>query len=140
MDGSSDKKYYIHINKKVKIEVSKEQYIQHHKEREHHKYLKKEERKVTIMSYEGLGENLSAEDIISDWKVDVEESAIKNIMIESLHNAIKTLSQEELLLIDRLIYQEKSERKVASEIGISHTAVGKRWDKLLRKLRDLLNE
>ena len=105
MDGSNDKKYYIHINKNVKIEVSKEQYIQHHKEREHHKYLKKEEMKVPIMSYEGLGENLSAEDIISDRNVDVEESAIKNIMIESLHNAIKTLSEEEFFLIDRLIYQ-----------------------------------
>ena len=59
-------------------------------------------------------------------------------MIGELRRILTTLSKDELELIEHLVYEEKSEREVADKYGISHTAVGKRWDKLCEKLRKLL--
>lgn len=134
---NKDKTYKIYISN-TEFEVSEEEYKEHHKIMEHSKYLRKEERKVKILSYESLDDGLSAEDIIPDTSVDVEETAINNVMIGELRKILTTLSKDELELIEHLVYEEKSEREVAKKYGISHTALGKRWDKLCEKLRKLL--
>ena len=51
--NNDDKTYKIYISD-TEFEVSEEEYKEHHKIMEHSKYLRKEERKVTILSYEGL--------------------------------------------------------------------------------------
>ena len=135
--NNDDKTYKIYISD-TEFEVSEEEYKEHHKIMEHSKYLRKEERKVTILSYEGLMEELNVDGIVADESVNVEERAITNVMIDELRKILKTLSKDELDLIDKIIYEEKSEREVADKYGISHTAVGKRWDKLCEKLRKLL--
>ncbi len=134
---NNDETYKIYISD-VEFEVSEEEYREHHKELEHSKYLRKEERKVKIVSYESLDDDLSAEDIIPDTSIDVEGTAINNVMIAELRKILTTLSKDELELIEHLIYEEKSEREVAKKYGITHTALGKRWDKLCDKLRKLL--
>ncbi len=134
---NNDETYKIYISD-VEFEVSEEEYKEHHREIEHSKYLRKEERKVKIVSYESLDDDLSAEDIIPDTSVDVEETAINNVMITELRKILTTLSKDELELIEHLIYEEKSEREVAKKYGITHTALGKRWDRLCDKLRKLL--
>ena len=135
--NNDDKTYKIYISD-TEFEVSEEEYKEQHKIMEHSKYLRKEERKVTILSYEGLMEELNVDSIVADESVNVEERAITNVMIDELRKILKTLSKDELDLIDKIIYEEKSEREVADKYGISHTAVGKRWDKLCEKLRKLL--
>lgn len=135
--NNNDKTYKIYISD-TEFEVSEEEYKEHHKIMEHSKYLCKEERKVKILSYENLDDGLSAEDIIPDTSVDVEETTINNVMIGELRKILTTLSKDELELIEHLVYEEKSEREVAKKYGISHTALGKRWDKLCDKLRKLL--
>lgn len=78
---------------------------------------------------------MSGEDIIADETVNVEGTAIQRVMIEKLRQTLKTLDEDELFLIQQLIYQEQSERELAKQLKISHTAVGKRWDKLKEKLK-----
>lgn len=134
---SDKRKYYIHIGE-TSFDVSEELYREYHREKEHSKYLRKEEKKVTIISYDVLSADLSADDIIADETVNVEEKAIQNVMAEKLKQVIKTLDENELYLIQQLIYQEQSERDIARKLKISHTAVGKRWDKLKEKLKKLL--
>ncbi len=135
-----DKKYTITISG-VEFDVTKEEYTKHHKDREHRKYLWKEERKVTIVSLDDIkSEDESYRDTIPDKSVNVEDTAINNVMIEELRKILKTLDKDELDLIDKLIYDEKSEREVAKKYGITHTALGKRWDKLRDKLRKLLEK
>lgn len=135
--NNDDKTYKIYISG-TEFEVSEKEYKEYYRDLEHSKYLHKEERKVKIVSYESLYDGLSAEEIISDTSVDVEETAINNVMIGELRRILTTLSKDELELIEHLVYEEKSEREVADKYGISHTAVGKRWDKLCEKLRKLL--
>ena len=135
--NNNDKTYKIYISD-TEFEVSEEEYKEHHKIMEHSKYLCKEERKVKILSYESLDDGLSAEDIIPDTSVDIEETVINNVMVGELRKILTTLSKDELELIEHLVYEEKSEREVAKKYGISHTALGKRWDKLCGKLCKLL--
>ena len=59
-------------------------------------------------------------------------------MLEMLLAALAELTDDERSLIDSLFYQEKSEREIAGEIGISSIAVHKRKHKILSKLRGIL--
>ena len=63
--NNDDKTYKIYISD-TEFEVSEEEYKEHHKIMEHSKYLRKEERKVTILSYEGLMEELNVDSIVAD--------------------------------------------------------------------------
>ena len=135
----NDKKYNIYINN-TKFEVSEEIYKEYYKEKEHSKYLRKEERKVSIVSYEELSNKLSAEDIIADDTVDVENEAINNIMISKLKEALKTLSEQELELINSLVYQEMSEREFSKRTGIPQKTVNNRKNKLFHKLKKILEK
>lgn len=135
--NNDDKTYKIYICG-TGFEVSEKEYKEYYRNLEHSKYLRKEEHKVKVVSYESLDDGLSAEDIIPDTSVDVEETAINNLMIDELRKILTTLNKDELELIEHLVYEEKSEREVAKKYGISHTALGKQWDKLCDKLRKLL--
>ena len=85
--NNGDKTYKIYISD-TEFEVSEAQYKAHHKIMEHSKYLRKEERKVTILSYEGLMEELNVDSIVADESVNVEERAISNVMIDELRKIL----------------------------------------------------
>lgn len=80
----------------------------------------------------------NGEVFIADERVDVEEEIVHKLMLEKLGNALGKLSSEELLLIDLLYSQLKSERETALLLGISQKAVNKRKVKLLRRLKKFL--
>ena len=61
-------------------------------------------------------------------------------MLEKLKNTIRKLSSEELLLIDLLYTQLKSEREVSEITGIPQTTVCYRKNKLLAKLKRFLEK
>ena len=131
-------KKFIYISN-TRFEVSEDFYKEYYREKEHSRYLHREEQKVTIVSYENLGVDLSAEDIIMDTDVNVEETVINKIMLERLNEILGTLNEEELYLLDKLIYNEESRREVGRRLSISHTAVSKRLGKLIKKLRYLMD-
>lgn len=67
----------------------------------------------------------------------VEEQILKKIEYEQLHKFISELSKEEQWLIHELYFEERTEREVAAELGLSQKAVNKRRQKILEKLRKL---
>lgn len=67
----------------------------------------------------------------------VEEQILKQIEYEQLHKFILELSKEEQWLIHELYFEERTEREVATELGLSQKAVNKRKQKILEKLRKL---
>lgn len=85
-------------------------------------------------------EGRDGEVFIADSKVNVEEEVVHKIMLDKLKSALNKLSAEELLLIDMLYTQLKSEREIASELGVSQNAVNKRKKKLLGQLKKLLEK
>ena len=77
---------------------------------------------------------------IADETVNVEEEAIHNMMIEKLRKGLSALSDEELYIIDHLIYQERTERELAKKLNISQNTVHIRKVKILEKLKNFLEK
>ena len=132
------KRYYWKINGYL-YEVSEEQYFEYKYEQNRHDYLKKNEQEALILSLDAMGaEGKNGEVFIADERVNVEDEVVHKLMLEKLKNALGKLSSEELLLIDLLYSQLKSERETAMLLGISQKAVNKRKVKLLRRLKKFL--
>lgn len=134
------KKYYVKAAGYL-YEVSKEIHDQYKREDRRHRYLKETQKDVSILSYHALdGDSMSGENLIADEQVDVEGAAIRNVMLEKLREGLSTLTDDELYIIEYLIYQEKTERELAKKLHISQIAVHKRKVKILEKLRKFLEK
>ena len=86
-------------------------------------------------SYERL---LEEHNLPADEQADVESIVLSKIVREQLHEAIRNLEEEERYLIFQLFFQERSERDMAAELGISQKAVNKRRHKILKKLKKFI--
>lgn len=86
-------------------------------------------------SYERL---LEAEKQFAQDALDVEDIAVRTVMLESLNKAIHSLHEDEAKIIFSLFYQEKSEVELARELGIPRTTLRSRKEKILEKLKKLL--
>ena len=71
----------------------------------------------------------------SDRHESVEDMVLRKISVERLHTALSTLSEKERELIETLFFEEKTERDVASAMGISQPAGHKEKNKILKKLK-----
>ena len=58
------------------------------------------------------------------------------MLIEQLRKAIRSLTDEEREIIQKIYFEEQSLRSVASDRNISHPALMKKRDKILKKLED----
>lgn len=67
----------------------------------------------------------------SDRHESVEDMVLRKISVERLHTALSTLSEKERELIETLFFEEKTERDVASAMGISQPAVHKQKNKIM---------
>ena len=99
--------------------------------------LKKQKKGIVILSYNAMDtDEMTGESTIADETVNVEDTAIKNVMIDELHKALSILSDEELHIINALFYEQITERNLAERLHISQPAVNKRKNKILNKLKD----
>lgn len=143
-------KYYIGLNGQT-FEVSKELYETYYKGQRKEKYfthdLKQEHTKVdketgemiVIPSREDSYERLlEAEKQFAEEAEDVEDVAVRAVMLEKLNEALHTLTDEETAIIHALFYQEISEVELAKKLGIARTTLQSRKYKILEKLRKLL--
>lgn len=143
-------KYYIALDGQT-FEVSRELYEAYYKGRRKEKYftqdLKQERTRVdqetgqiTVIpsredSYERL---LEAEKQFAEDTEDIEEVAIRAVMLEKLTAALHTLTDEEKTIIHALFYQEISEVELAKQLGIARTTLQSRKYRIFEKLRNLL--
>ena len=135
-----DKKYYWKMNGYI-YEVTKEQYYRYRKEQDRHDYLREAEEEAVILSLDSLGgEGKDGVNFIADPNVNVEEEVVHRIMLDKLRVALNKLSSEELMLIDLLFTQLKSEREISKLTGIPQKSVNNRKKKLLEKLRNHISE
>lgn len=134
-----NKKYFLFVNGK-KIEVSEEIYKAYWQEKNHENYLKQIDRKKHLLLFSSFDHDGHFEESIIDEDVDVEKIVQTYMMIDALRNAISKLSDEEREIIDRLYLNDETLRKVAQEKRISHTALIKRRNKILEKLKECIKE
>jgi len=76
---------------------------------------------------------------IPDGGTLVDEIVEDKLLLDMLFAALAELTDDERGLIDALFFEEKSEREIADDAGISQQAVSKRKGKILAKLKNLLN-
>ena len=96
------KKYYWIIDGKY-YEVSKETYQKFKREYDHARMLQRYENEVYVFSLDAMAtEETTGYDVIADLDVNVEETAVHNLMIEKLRDTMKKLDDEELDLIKQI--------------------------------------
>ena len=135
--------YYLYINGQA-VPVSEQVYrvYQHYERKEEYfsydlKTEKFQKETATFLpskedSYERL---LEKDRQFAASGVSVEEQAVSSVWLAAL---LQRLSEDEKEILYKIYFEEKSERIVSAEMGISKTALHQRKVKLLQKLKNYL--
>ena len=133
------KEYYLYVKGKA-ILVSEEVYKAYWKITEHEKYLQRKDWKYNVISFSALDYDGHFVDNIIDEKIDLEKIVEVKMQIEELNKALNTLTEEERDIITAIFFREESLRSIGERKNRSYQAIGKRRDKILEKLRKLLED
>ena len=71
---------------------------------------------------------------------DVEDKAINDILIEKMLSVLKALPERDIMLIDLLFFECKSENECASIMGTTQQNISKKKCRILCKLNELLKK
>lgn len=134
-----DKKYYIFVGGE-KIEVDQEVYKSYWQITNRERYLERLDRQNKLLFFSDLSTEYSFEDTIADENYDLEKIVETKMLIDRVREAIDSLNDEEREVIERLYYQDESLRSIATSKKISAPALLKRRNKILKKLKELLND
>ena len=142
-----DKKYYIIINGE-KYEISEEIYNIYYKSRRYEQYFMYEKKtgeiiiegeKVTFKdSLEISIEKLEQEGIEMKHNYNLEEDVLLKEKINTVHNALSKLTDEEYQIIKELFFNRRTERELAKRLNCSNVNLHKKKKKILKKLKDKL--
>ena len=134
------KKYQLPAEGKM-VDVTEEQDRAFYKCKRREKYLEERDQKHKLYHYSDLDtEELLGEEMFSyPNEESVEERIIDRLLIESLLRCVGKLPEEDQELIHALYYQGKSERTCADEFGISQKTINNQRNRILDKLRCLMN-
>ncbi|MDR1591855.1 MAG: sigma-70 family RNA polymerase sigma factor [Prevotellaceae bacterium] len=90
------------------------------------------------IQFSGLvGELDNFRELVSD-EDNPEEKVIAKFTGQALRNAYEQLNNDEQKLIAALFFEGKTERQYAGELGVYHNAVHKRKLRILKKLKNIL--
>ena len=138
-EAKPDKRFFIAMDDTI-LEVTHEQYIDYYKDKRRQKYVGEEAEAVGVFFAEDLSDSsISGEEIFVDTAPDVCDTAVKQILIEKVRDALAMLPQDEREFIVRIFFENRTERQLAKEYCISQVAVNKRKAKILTKLKQIMN-
>ena len=133
------KEHYLYIGGR-KVKVSKDIYKVYWREKEHEKYLEQVDRKNHLFLFSSLDNDGHFEENIIDESVDVEKIVETQMMIEVVRNAISRLNAEERDIIECLYFNDETLSSIARRKKVSYQAIQWRKNRILKKLRLLLEE
>ena len=135
-----DKKEYFLYVKGKEVKVNEDIYRAYGRITEHKKYLQRKDWKHNVISFSALDHDGHFVDNIIDEKIDLEKIVEVKMQIEELHKALNTLTKEERELMEAIFYKEESLRSIGKKEKVSYQTIGKRRDKILEKLRKILED
>ncbi|MBO5737295.1 MAG: sigma-70 family RNA polymerase sigma factor [Clostridia bacterium] len=149
--SSEAKKKYFEVWKMDKytllgVEVPEEKVKEFAKEKRRRKYVNevKKEMDISITSLDVITDDKSnivnGEEALALVNNDTEEKIVQKILEEELHKAIASLSKPERILIKALFFKGYTERQLACKYGVSQVAIHKRKQRILEKLKKILEE
>ena len=133
------REYFIYVKGKA-VPVSEEVYKAYWKITEHEKYLQRKDWKYDVIPFSAMDYDGHFVDNITNEKIDIEKIVEVKMQIEELNKALATLTKKERELIEAIFYKEESLRVIGKKEKVSYQAIGKRRDKILEKLRKLLED
>lgn len=149
MDG---KRYYLYINGR-QVGVSEEVYREYYRAEDKERYFMGKLKKGRISVCPDTqrvqfipGREQSYEQLLEqDWQFtapeeSVEDAAVRAVMLEKLQDVLHSLSGEEMALVEELFFLEKTEREAAELFGVSHNTIHYRKNKVLDKLKRLMEK
>ena len=133
------KEYYLYVKGKA-VPVSEEVYQAYWKITEHEKYLQRKDWKHNVIPFSALDHDGHFVDNIIDEKTDLEKIVEVKMQIEELNKVLATLTKEERDLIEAIFFREESLKSIGEKEKVTHQAIGKRRDRILEKLRKILED
>lgn len=124
---------YIYVGGE-KVYVSDEIYEVYKKQKNREEYLRRLD--VEFLDF-NFSENYSIEDM-EDESINVEKIVETKMLIDRLKKAMESLSDDEREIIKRLYFDDEPLRKVAKSRNVSHPALIKKRDRILKKLREMI--
>lgn len=135
---SKKRKYILRVNGKL-IPVNRDCYKLYYKVRRREKYLLESDEIHGKVSYHALDtEDYTGEEIIPDSSDSVEDTVVRKLMLEKLRKCLSLLPEDERSLILQIHAEDKSCRKIAFDAGIPQRTMNDRKNRILQKLRKLL--
>lgn len=132
-----ENKYTLLVNKK-RITVTEEVYRAYYQLREREAYLDKLSKQNNLSIEECEEKGIQVDYLLSYTQGSVEEKLIKAEMLEKLTLCLDALSEQERLLIYLLFFKGKSERTLCAMLGMAKTTLHDRKQKILNKLKKML--
>ena len=128
-----DKEYFIELNGR-QIPVSKEVYSAFKRPawKERKRSQVRAEKELSLEAFADAGFEIPSGEALVDEIVE------DKLVLDMLSKALSELTEEERVLIDELFFNDKSEREIAREIGVSQPAIHKRRNRILEKLKKLM--
>ena len=133
------KEFYLYVNGQ-KVKVSEDIYKVYWREREHEKYLEQVDRKNHLLFFSSLDQDGHFAETLVYESVDVENIVETQMMIEAVRNAISKLNAEERDIIERLYFNDETLSSVARDKGVTYQTIQWRKDRILRKLKEILEK
>ena len=133
------KEFYLYVNGQ-KVKVSEDIYKVYWRERENEKYLEQVDRKNHLLFFSSLDQDGHFAETLVDESVDVEKIVETQMMIEAVRNAISKLNAEERDIIERLYFNDETLSSVARDKGVTYQTIQWRKDRILRKLKEILEK
>ena len=133
------KEFYLYVNGQ-KVKVSEDIYKVYWREREHEKYLEQVDRKNHLLFFSSLDQDGHFAETLVDESVDVEKIVETQMMIEAVRNAISKRNAEERDIIERLYFNDETLSSVARDKGVTYQTIQWRKDRILRKLKEILEK
>ncbi len=126
---------YIYVKGK-KVYVSDEVFQAYKRQKNREEYLRRLDFKFIDYNF---SDNRGLTDL-EDESMNVERIVETQMLIEQLRKAIRSLTDEEREIIQKIYFEEQSLRSVASDRNISPPALMKKRDKILKKLKEIIGE
>lgn len=121
------------------MEVTQEEYIRFYQEQRRQKYLDERSENNGDISVDMLTtDTMNGADILVSPEEPVDEQAIRQVMVDKLKSCFLRLTADEMELIYALFYEGLTERQYADRKGIYHNAVHKKKQRILRKIKNFL--
>ena len=89
-------------------------------------------------SYDRLIDECNLE--FADESMNTEDEAIMTMLIDTLYEAVMTLTDTEKHIIYGLFFQGKTVKRISKDLGVSVQAIYQRKNNILKKLRKIIEK